>query len=1085
MRAVGQFRRYPGALAAALAMAGCAAPAFAGGKVVISQVYGGGGNSGATYKNDFVELFNSGDTAVTLTGWSVQYQSAAGTGTWQVTTLTAGSTIAPGQYYLVQESQGAGGTVNLPAPDATGTIAMSATAAKVALASDSTAFSGSCPGGATLIDFVAYGTVSCSEGSASGSTSAPVLTNSTADFRLGAGCTDSDNNHNDFAATAAAPAPRNSASAANACISITGVSQLEGNSGTTSFNFAVQLNIPVASAVTFNATTADGTATAPSDYTALSNVPFSIAAGTTSTTVTVLVNGDLTVEPDETFTVTLSNLAGPAGPSAPVLAATGTILNDDSAASLLSFSPTSLPSGTEGTNYSQQLTVVNGTTCSFGTSGTLPPGVNLSYTGSDNLARLSGIPSLSGSYTFTVSATCANGSTSQNYTVSITFACESGTKTSTAIHTIQGTGAASPLAGQTVEVEGIVVGDFQASTQLKGFYLQEPDATWDADPLTSEGVFIFDNLAGADVNVGDRVRVRGIVDEFASSGSFLGNTQNSSLTEIGTVLGKTVCSTGNSFTRTTITLPVAAFGDLERYEGMAVQITQPLVVTGNFSLGTLDQVDLAPAVLFAPTVTANPSAWPAQADLNRRSVIALDDGSTLANANLYPTLFPPGGLSASNTLRIGAKTGTPVAGVLDDRFGEYRIEATTSPSFSNDNPRPAIAPILSSVGGRFRAVSANVLNFFTTLGSRGAANQTEFDHQKTKVIEALYGMSGDVYGISEVQNFNNGQASGDSYTNVAVQSLVDGLNCKASGLSPLCTSPPVTPYTFIDTVGLGAANGTDAIRSVIIYRPAALTPVGSPAAYYQNDTNRPTLAQTFQPASGAKPGIQTFTFVVNHFRSKGSACGAGSDDVYQGNCNGLRLNMATNVVNWLAGNPTADPGGANRRLLLVGDYNACLGEDPIQYFSTHGYTNLINSILGAGAYSYNFGSQAGYLDHAIANAAMNNLVKSVAEWHNNADEPSSLQALNTANKSAAAQAAYYAADPYAASDHDPIVIGFNPLAGDLNDDGVVDTQDQLLLTGSIGKSASQADRRMDYDGDGRISLNDYRLWVALYKSFLQ
>jgi len=50
---------------------------------------------------------------------------------------------------------------------------------------------------------------------------------------------------------------------------------------------------------------------------------------------------------------------------------------------------------------------------------------------------------------------------------------------------------------------------------------------------------------------------------------------------------------------------------------------------------------------------------------------------------------------------------------------------------------------------------------------------------------------------------------------------------------------------------------------------------------------------------------------------------------------------------------------------------------------------------------------------------------------------------------------------------------------------VVDTQDQLLLTGSIGKSASQADRRMDYDGDGRISLNDYRLWVALYKSFLQ
>ena len=581
------------------------------------------------------------------------------------------------------------------------------------------------------------------------------------------------------------------------------------------------------------------------------------------------------------------------------------------------------------------------------------------------------------------------------------------------------------------------------------------------------------------------MRVRGVVDEYSSSGSFLGNTQNSSLTEIGTVLGKTVCSAGNSFTRTTVTLPVANFGDLERYEGMAVQFTQPLVVTGNFSLGTLGQVDLAPAVLFAPTVTLNQSTWPVQTDLNKRSVIALDDGSTLANASLYPTLFPPGGLGASNTLRVGARTGSPVAGVLDDRYGEYRVQTTTSPSFSNDNPRPAIAPILSSVGGRFRAVSANVLNFFTTLGSRGAASQTEFDHQKTKVIEALYGMNGDVYGLSEVQNFNNGQASGDFYTDVAVQSLVDGLNCKASGLSPLCTNPPVTPYTFIDTVGLGTANGTDAIRSVILYRTAALTPVGSPAAYYQNDTNRPTLAQTVRPASGARPDIQTFTFVVNHFRSKGSACGAGSDDIYQGNCNGLRLNMATNVVNWLAGNPTADPAGASRRLLLVGDYNAYFGEDPIQYFSRHGYTNLIDSILGAGAYSYNFGSQAGYLDHAIANTAMNSLVKSVAEWHNNADEPSSLQALNTVNKSAAAQVAYYAADPYAASDHDPIVIGFNPLAGDLNDDGVVNTQDQLLLTGSIGRTAAQADRRMDYDGDGRITLNDYRLWAALYKAFLQ
>ena len=83
--------------------------------VVVSQVYGGGGNSGATLKNDFIELYNLGSTTVDVTGWTVQYASAAGS-SWFKTTLAG--TIAPGAYYLVQEAQGAGGTVNLPTPNA-------------------------------------------------------------------------------------------------------------------------------------------------------------------------------------------------------------------------------------------------------------------------------------------------------------------------------------------------------------------------------------------------------------------------------------------------------------------------------------------------------------------------------------------------------------------------------------------------------------------------------------------------------------------------------------------------------------------------------------------------------------------------------------------------------------------------------------------------------------------------------------------------------------------------------------------------------------------------------------------------------
>jgi len=698
-----------------------------------------------------------------------------------------------------------------------------------------------------------------------------------------------------------------------------------------------------------------------------------------------------------------------------------------------------------------------------------------------------------------------SGSFNVSLAVPIALTCEAGIKTSTAIHTIQGSGAQSPLAvGTAVEVEGVVVANFRSTTQLKGFYLQEPDATWDADPTTSEGVFVFDNGTGTDVSVGDRVRLQGTVNEFSGTGSFLGSNRTSTLTEIDNVQNKTFCSAGNSFTRTSITLPTDGPDDLERYEGMAVSIDQRMVVTGNFSLGTFGQVDLAPSVLVTPTNVPDPSptktAWAAQASLNTRSVIALDDASTLSNANLFPTLFPQPGLSASNTLRVGdilnydptTNTNTPLVGVLDDRFGAYRIEPTAPVTFYSANPRPPIAPILANVGGRFRAVSANVLNFFTTIlppaQARGATTQTEFDHQKTKVIEALFAMSADVYGLSEVQNLTSGLTGSNSPpTNAALQSLVDGLNCKQIGDGPLCQNPPLQPFALVDTTPLGASNGTDAIRSAIIYRADRLVPIGGPALYYQNDTNRPTLAQTFQPFSGPKASQQTFTFVVNHFRSKGSACGAGQDDPlgFQGNCNGLRLNMAQNVIGWLATNPTGDPALANRRLLLVGDYNAYLGEDPIQWFETHGYPDLIPRIVGANAYSYDFGSQRGYLDHAIANGLMNTLVKSLAEWHNNSDEPSSLEALNSSNKSAAAQVAYFGADPWAASDHDPIVIGFNTLLGDLNDDGVVNATDQQIISAAMGRNAADVDRRIDYDGDGRISLNDYRIWTGYYRLFNQ
>ncbi|HZP48071.1 MAG TPA: DNA/RNA non-specific endonuclease [Vicinamibacterales bacterium] len=180
--------------------------------VVISQVYGGGGNSGATYQNDFIELFNRSNSAVTLANYTLQYSSNANTGAWTVI-ATVNATIPAGGYLLIKEAGGANGAA-LPAADVTGTnFNMSQTNAKVALVSSTTAVSGACPTGGSVVDVVGYGTstAACFEGTGP----APTLSSSLSAQRAGAGCTETDNNTADFAALT--PSARNSATAPNVC----------------------------------------------------------------------------------------------------------------------------------------------------------------------------------------------------------------------------------------------------------------------------------------------------------------------------------------------------------------------------------------------------------------------------------------------------------------------------------------------------------------------------------------------------------------------------------------------------------------------------------------------------------------------------------------------------------------------------------------------------------------------------------------------------------------------------------------------------------------------------------------------------
>jgi predicted extracellular nuclease len=565
----------------------------------------------------------------------------------------------------------------------------------------------------------------------------------------------------------------------------------------------------------------------------------------------------------------------------------------------------------------------------------------------------------------------------------------------TMIHDIQGNGMSSPIEGDTVVVEAVVVGDFQGSDELSGYFLQEENPDTDNDPMTSEGIFVYDPYSA--VSSGDVIRLAGEIDEYYG------------MTEITDVSAVEVCSNGAKAKSATIDLPLDDPFALEPYEGMHVRLPQELTVSENYNLGRYGELVLSNGRLMNPTNVVPPGA-PALAlqaanDLNR---IVLDDGSSVQNPD--PIVHPDPGLSAINTLRSG-DTVKNLQGVLAYAYSAYRVHAVEVPSFHPDNPRTT-EPI--PVGGATKIASLNVLNYFTTIDTgtwicgpsgdmecRGADSPEEFARQRAKIISALTAIDADIVGLIEIEN--NAIA--------AVQDLVDGLN---DAMGP-------DTYAFVDTGTIG----TDAIKVALIYKPATFAPAGDFAildstvdSRFVDTKNRPVLAQSFEEqATGEK-----LTIAVNHLKSKGSPCDdVGDPDVGdgQGNCNGTRTAAAQAMADWLAADPT---GSGDPDVLIIGDLNAYAMEDPIAALKTAGYTDLVQKKVGTDAYSYIFYGQAGYLDNALSSASLTKQVAGVTVWHINADEPHVLN-YDTEYKSPDQVINLYNNDPYRASDHDPLVIG--------------------------------------------------------------
>ncbi|MFC5183039.1 ExeM/NucH family extracellular endonuclease [Actinomadura harenae] len=524
---------------------------------------------------------------------------------------------------------------------------------------------------------------------------------------------------------------------------------------------------------------------------------------------------------------------------------------------------------------------------------------------------------------------------------------------------VQGSGDASPLAGRTVRVEGVVTGDFRRADQLKGFFVQDPAP--DADPASSKGLFVFSTQ---DVKPGDRVLVTGKVTEY------------SGLTELSPVSAVDVCGTATEPVRPVdVKLPLPAGVTMERYEGMLVRFKQRLTATEVYNLGRYGEVSLSSAGrLFNPTEGRGRSqAW------NDAHRVLLDDGSNVQNPAVPPYTRP-------KVLRVGDST-TNLTAIMSQGFGTYRLEPPTLPTFARTNPRHARP---APVGGDVRVAGFNTENWFTTLNERGATSAEERDRQLTKLVAAIKGVDPDVAGLMEVEN--NDAAGADS----AIQTLVDKLNGEVGAGT----------YAWIRHPN----PGTDQIHVVAIYKPAKVRPVGAPRSTDAPVFERPPLVQTFARADGKGT---TFTLIANHFKSKGCTGATGADKDQgdgQGCFNPRRVAQAKAITELAA---------REKNPVVLGDLNAYTAEDPVKALVAGGLVGQTERFVKpAQRYSYVFDGQSGELDHILAGKAFSKRVTGAAIWHINADEP-----LAEGYPTKYNPPFLYHPDAYRSSDHDPVVIG--------------------------------------------------------------
>lgn len=557
------------------------------------------------------------------------------------------------------------------------------------------------------------------------------------------------------------------------------------------------------------------------------------------------------------------------------------------------------------------------------------------------------------------------------------------------IGAVQGRGNRSPHEGERVELQGIVTGNFVSG--MDGFFLQDATGEDDADPATSDGLWVvWPRNSIPKVRRGDRVRVAGVVAELGPDGA----TQTALQASDMAVLGR------GAATATVLDKAPASAADWERHEGMWLRIDAPLTISGNDALLRFGELVASFDGRLFQSTERHPPGGQAQIaqEANLRQRLVLDDNRD----GEYPAklwfLGADASLDPSRPLRAGSVL-HGVEGILQQQRG-WRLQLIDAIGRIEQAPRPSMPDLPDGV----RVASFNVLNYFNGNGrgggfptARGAVSREELVRQRDKTVAAILALQPDIAALLELENDGFDARS-------SIAELVAALNAKQADAD----------YRFVDA---GKGPGSDAIRVGLIYRGARVAPQGEPAvlatgAFGQH--NREPLAQGFVPHGGGK----AFTVVVNHFKSKGSCDEADADNADhgdgQGCWNAARVAAATELDAWMKSDPTRS--GSDRALIL-GDLNAYGQEDPIRALRAAGWRDAFELRGAKRPYSFVFDGYAGRLDHAFASASLAPDVIAAVEWHINADESEAFDYRRSKRESA-----WYQADPYRASDHDPLLL---------------------------------------------------------------